>query len=575
MANSILLENSIYTNNSTILADIDDLYKNIKKLEKKKLSFLSQNSERELLNSLLKDINSLIENINTFYTADELFLTEDIINYINKHKLSKKAIISNSTDFNREIRANDTLIKAIALLLIMMQIDENRLDFANVYFSLNTNKSTLSIQMPKFIDYCPEQESILLNKETHKFIDKSKKFYGLYLFFINTIVQKLNGNVKIYTKNSSKYKIFITLPVKIETKIQQDSSVQNTLLTSLRKKVAIYSQSRYIAHKIQEYLDEYNFYIKILPYKKGKNPNLINYDLAIIDSELLNKELINLISTTNDMKIILIKDREKPKSSFNSIADKCLNMPFNKSELTFSILELFNREIKSDKSENRQLDKDIKKKKVIIADSNLANLKLLEYIISQYNIDIYTTTDGKELINLLEKYGADLIITDSNLSTIDAYETTKFIRKKKKYNHIPIVIHSSFSFNNHSISNIFLAGFDAYLPKPFSSKNINNILKRYLSIDEKSNKKSSIKEFLALYRDIDILIEKYTNENKINSLKSLLIQLKEELSKLNQQNLVSDIDKIIHSITTTSTLDKLLIGNFINKFRSYTFSITN
>ncbi len=571
MGNSIMLDKSIHSSDNTILDDIDKFYDNIKKLEKKKISFLTHNNETALLNSILKNINIIIEKINLFSTTNKLFLTNDIIDYINKHKLSNKITVNKSSNFNREISANEILIKAIVILLSLMQIDENKVGSANIY--LNLNKNSLSIQIPKFIDYTPEQESILLEKDTHKFIDKNKKFYGLYLFFINTIIKKLDATIKIYTKNSSKYKILINVPIKIE----EDTIAPNCALISLRKKVAIYSQSKYIAHKIQNYLDEYNFYIKIIPYKQDINPNFLNYDLLIIDSELLNKKLSNNISKAENIKLILLKDNKNPKFIFKSIENKVLNKSFNKNELTFSIIELFNAEINSNNIviNNTKLNTNTEKKKVIIADSNLANLKLLEYMISKYNIDIYTSANGREVIKILEKYGADLIIVDSNLSSMDGYETTKLIRAKNKYNHIPIVIHSSFTLNNQSISNIFLAGFDAYLPKPFSSKDINNILNRYLTIDQKSKKNISTKEFLALYKDIDALIEKYASNNKINNLKSLLSKLKEELSRLEQHNLTSDIDDIILSITLNNTVDKILVKNFINKFRSYIFSVTN
>ena len=571
MAHNILLENTFYAKNSIILTDIDNLYNHIKKLEKKKKSFLNHIDERELLNLVLQNINSLIENINKSSTNNELFLSEELIKYINKHSISKKTHIDSSSNFNREIRANSTLLKALILLTILMQIDENGVDSANIYLSLNSNSNSLSIQMPNFIDYHPEQESILFGKESHKFDEKSKKFYGLYLFFINIIVDKLYGKVKIYNKNSNKYKIFITIPVEIEDRHENDTIDKNSAVKSLRKKLAIYSRSRYISHKIKDCLDEYNFYIKILTYKKDKNPNFKNYDLVIIDSDLLNKELASSLSKEENIKLLLLKDKESSDSSFTAISDKVLTKPFNKSELSFSVLELFSDEIKNSKlSEDRE-----KNKKVIIADSNLANLKLLEHMISQYNIDVFSTSDGKELIEILEKNGADLIIVDNNLSSMDAYETAKYIRAKKKYNHIPIVIHSSFSLNKQSISNIFHAGFDSYLPKPFTSKDIKSILKRYLTIDEKDKRESSTKEFLALYQDIDTLIEKYAQSNKINNLKSLLVKIKEELNKLEQYDLVSNIDNIINSINLSNTIDKFLVNDFINKFRSYIFSISN
>lgn len=184
------------------------------------------------------------------------------------------------------------------------------------------------------------------------------------------------------------------------------------------------------------------------------------------------------------------------------------------------------------------------------------------------------TKNGKEAIELLEKYGADLVIIDNNLEELDGYEVVKLIRADSRYKHIPIAIHSSFSMDNQSIGNIFLAGFDSYLPKPFKKEDIETLLNRYLQTNNQVASKDDIKEFLALYQDVDALIEKYANNKQVTQLESLLSKLKQELNKLNNKELAADIDNILVT-TSRSNLDTILIKEFINKYQSYIFSLTN
>ncbi len=571
MAHNILLESKI---NSNILANITNLFNTSKELEKSKTALLN-NNETELLNSILHILTLLIQDIKNQYNK-EIFTINDIVNFINQHSLNVN--ISTLNNFTKEIESNKVLIESIVLLLILIQIDENSLNIADI--NLNINSNNLTIEMGNFIEYNSYQKDILFEKESHKFVDECKKFYGLYLFLIKTIAKKLNAIVNIEKQNGNMYKINISVPVKINSIKNIETNPEDTL-SILDKKIAIYESSKYFSHKIEEFLNDYNLNVEIIPYNKGKTPNLTSFDLLIIDSKLIDKKLSDQIFTLkliNNFKVIIVDESGDINSSYINLANKILSKKFSKEELTLSIANLFDKKelkpIKSKKSTPINIDKSSNKKRVIVADSNITNLKLLEYLIKEHNFDVLSTKNGKEVIDLLEKYGADLIIIDNNLEEMNGYDVVKLIRANSKYKHIPIAIHSSFSMDNQSISNIFLAGFDSYLPKPFSNKDIDTLLKRYLKVEDKVTNKESVKEFLALYQDIDTLIEKYTNNKQIAQLNSLLINLKKELNKLKNKELVADIDKILISMNS-SNLDTILIKQFINKYQSYIFSLTN
>ncbi len=592
MAHNILLDNKM---NNNILKSIENLHINSNELEKNKISLLNNSTETELLNSILQSLTSTIHDIKNQYNKEQ-FTINDIIDFINQHYSNLNINISTSNSF-AEIENNKLLIEATVLLLALMQIDENRVDRANINLNMDSNDN-LIVEMADYLECNANQKDILFTKKSHKFDDKDKKFYGLYLFLIETIAKKLDAIVNVDGSRANMYKIKISIPVtrssaevikldsvkNSETKTVEDIKTETSpeyILSMLDKKVAIYQVSKYFSHKIEGFLEESSLDVEIVPYEKEELPNFTNYNLLIIDTRLVEKKLADHIFTLrliSDLKVIFINESGHIGPEYINLADKILGKNLSKEELALSISKLFDKEelkpIKSKKSTAKNEHKISNKKRVIIADGNTTNLKLLEYIIKEHDFDVLSTKNGKEAIELLEKYGANLVIIDNNLEELNGYEVVKLIRADNRYKHTPIAIHSSFSMDNQSIGNIFLAGFDSYLPKPFKKEDIETLLNRYLKTNKKVASKDEIKEFLALYQDVDILIEKYANSKQISQLESLLSNLKQELNKLNNQELVADIDKILVT-TSRSNLDTILIKEFINKYQSYIFSLTN
>jgi len=560
MAHNILLRNSVNSDiSANVLKYINRFYDLSLDLQKKHFTLLGKDNSVELLELIYKNISTLLETINSLKNIDiEIFNSLDILSSIKQMQISNRLVINCASNFKQEIIANKELIEATILILVLLQLDEHKLKYANIYLDIDRNKNTLDIQIPQYIGFNSTQKDIIYGKESYKYIKREKKFYGLYLVFLKKLLQKCNAKLKIYTKHNSKYKIFVSFPIKLN---KTNIAEQNSILSSLNKKVLIYTNSKYAAHKIKEYLSDHQLFIetKVKAKIETKYPNFLNYDLLIVDSLVVNSKVLHMLQVAKNsgIKIVLLADTEKKRDNIEPFVDITINKPFNYNELTFTILNFYAKEPNSKTTPIKSKKKS--KKRVIIADDDIANLKLLEFKFKEYNVETYTATNGKELLSLLEKYGADLLIVDSIMPLMDGYEVTKYIRSKNRYRNLPIIIHSSFSFDSHAISDIFHNGFDGYLPKPFSHKDIDKIFKTYLSVKEESKTTKEKKRFYALYKDIDRLIEKYAKENKINSLSSLFANLKKELITIEELSLAKDIDKIEQQLNETTYIDNVLM----------------
>ena len=570
MAHNILLnEKQTVKSSANILTYINKLYKLSQTLQKNYISTLKSENRVKLLNLIYEDIKKIINYLNSSNSnKKELFNTLDILNNIERLEVFDRVNVSCSQNFKQDIIANKESIEAAILLIILLQIDEHKLKKADIYLEVEKNRNCISIQTVNYLDYNSFQKEIIQGSKLYEYNKKEKKFYGLYLTLLKKIVNKSGGKFHIYDKHNSKYKIAVSIPIEFN----QQAANKASLLNDLNKKVLIYTNSKYTATKIKEFLSEHPFFvdIKLKAKLETKYPNFKDYDLIVVDNAIINKKIVSLLKEAKEsnINILILADKDKKDNEILNLADITVNKPFNYNELTFNIINFYSRQEESKKAAIKQtaLKKDTKPK-VLIADSNSANLKLLEYLFNKEGAEVLSAKSAKELIEKLEQNGANLVIVDSILPDKSAYEVAKYIRAKKRYRNLPIVIHSAFSFDKHSLSDIFHYGFDAYLPKPFSHSEIEKLAKLYLHKAKSQEELKNKKRFFALYKDIDNLIKKYAKEHKVNSLIKLFNNLKNELNQIDNTKLIPYIDIITQQLKETNYIDTVLIDKFIKGFR--------
>jgi len=108
--------------------------------------------------------------------------------------------------------------------------------------------------------------------------------------------------------------------------------------------------------------------------------------------------------------------------------------------------------------------------KILSVEDSEVNQKLIELIIiTSKNMIVKKVYNGKEAIEELQKNKYDVILMDVQMPTMDGIEATKIIRKMEKYKDIPIIALSAHAFEDE-IKNIFDAGVDDYVSKPFNKE---------------------------------------------------------------------------------------------------------
>lgn len=168
--------------------------------------------------------------------------------------------------------------------------------------------------------------------------------------------------------------------------------------------------------------------------------------------------------------------------------------------------------------------------------------------------------NGKIALDLAEELIPDIIITDIVMPVMDGYELCRTVRESSQLNHIPIIIISVLNSEDERIKGLE-AGADAYLCKPFNSKELNDRMEyllnqRKLLRDKFSNEheeedntaslSESDKQFLAKLTDITYSIMASGN-----------VTVEEIASKMLMSR--QQINKKIHAITGETTVNYLML----------------
>jgi CheY-like chemotaxis protein len=90
-------------------------------------------------------------------------------------------------------------------------------------------------------------------------------------------------------------------------------------------------------------------------------------------------------------------------------------------------------------------DKKMEKKKVLVIDDNKKNRYLISFLLEKDGFEVIMATNGFEGMEAAKKQQVDLIIMDIKMPKMDGHETTRRIRRLKKYKSIPIIALTSYA----------------------------------------------------------------------------------------------------------------------------------
>lgn len=148
---------------------------------------------------------------------------------------------------------------------------------------------------------------------------------------------------------------------------------------------------------------------------------------------------------------------------------------------------------------NKEDFKEFAGLKILVAEDNLINQKVIAGLLNESGIEIVFANDGLETISFLNNQkDFDMILMDAHMPNMDGLEATQKIRENPDYDSLPIIALSG-DVASDDIKKMYDAGMDAHLEKPLKMDALYDIFYSF-------TKKTGVSPSNALNKSIGIEI---------------------------------------------------------------------
>jgi len=260
------------------------------------------------------------------------------------------------------------------------------------------------------------------------------------------------------------------------------------------KKIAFYSHDLHSTQTLllEKYLDL--FKLKVIELSSLVNPQLNFCDVLLIDVPHLSASQVeSLKATYPHLQIVAVLDAQsKEKEGYlRKTVEAIIMAPFLPSTLhkTFSMLgkTVLKEELLPVES---VCEETIENAKILVAEDNPINLRLLETILRQHNFQVIAVDNGQKAVDAYLKEPFDLVLMDIDMPVMDGLTANRLIKeidKRDNRGFTPVIALTAHALIGDR-ERIIRAGLDAHLAKPIDKNFLLQTIDRYLQLTYQKRK---------------------------------------------------------------------------------------
>ena len=125
---------------------------------------------------------------------------------------------------------------------------------------------------------------------------------------------------------------------------------------------------------------------------------------------------------------------------------------------------------------------------ILVADDYEDNRELLRLMLEVAGYRIREARNGRECVEMARDELPDLILVDLSMPLLDGYGVLRELRGDERTRHIPLVAVTAFADTDRERA--LNSGFNAYLSKPFRSKDLLATVEHLLAPESRVGKNS-------------------------------------------------------------------------------------
>ena len=118
-------------------------------------------------------------------------------------------------------------------------------------------------------------------------------------------------------------------------------------------------------------------------------------------------------------------------------------------------------------------------KRILVVEDEEDNRQILRDLLATSGYEMVEAGDGEQALAAVDQHRPDLILMDIQLPIMDGYEATRRIRANPANKRIPIIAVTSYALSGNE-SMALAAGCDAYVPKPYSPRELLAKIREFL-----------------------------------------------------------------------------------------------
>ncbi len=436
---------------------------------------------------------------------------------------------------------------------------------------------------------------------------------GLGLSISKALVEMMGGEILVSTELNRGSTFTFVLQLR-ELNVDEKRHYRLPEQAYKKRRVLIIDYHDSAATAIKNLLQYFHNEVDIIPHSELETmaPDLNRYDMLFISEKLLTFDLvkqIDALKAQKEVKLVVVGSMlYKPSHSHivDKLADRHIMKPVNQQNIFELLVDFYGQNetivspeiisetvvsmprIVIERTQKQNITKEdfqsFSGATVLLAEDNLINQKVLASLLKNSGINIDMAENGKVALKMAKDKEYDLVLMDVNMPVMDGYEATERLKASTHTSHIPVVALSG-STMPEEIAQMKKSGMDDRLEKPIKVQAVYSVFSKYLEFHpimeepvdtslperlylfedgldrvggDRELYKEIVNEFIKLYKDSDVLMEKYHAQKNKTALKELSLDIKGVSANIGVYALANAAKNINESSLSSTSMPKFL-----------------